>query len=169
MGADGEEAGAGTVDSAPAPVTLDEAAADLLQPEVDGILHSVRDEEARGRFVALRAAVAERRVGEAELPALEQVLRLGIETGRFERVHGRAADTLARGLHARTPAGRAAVAQAEAVTGALRALNGARLEGFTVSADGPGGYRFRLSTDRGEVLLRIDRGGVRVDSVEVAD
>jgi hypothetical protein len=155
--------------AAPAAVDLDAAASELLAPEVQAVLERVQAPEARAPWLGLQAAIAQGRVTEAHLPALEQVLRLGIETGRFERVHGRAADTLARGLYARTPTGRAAAEQATAVSNALGALAGSRLLGCQVAADGPAAYRLRLATDRGEVLLRFDRAGVRIDSVEVAE
>jgi hypothetical protein len=146
---------------------LDQASRDLLEPEIDQLLVSIHDDELRERFSALRAAVAAGRVGSDCLPALEQLLALGIETGRFEKVHGRAADTLARGLYGRTPAGKARAEQAAAVNRALAALAGAVLEALTFTADGPAGYRLTLETDRGEVSVRIDRAGVRVESVGV--
>lgn len=146
---------------------LDQAARDLLLPEIEALLAEVRGSEARLRFARLARAVAAGRVEPEEMPALEQVLRLGIETGRFERVHGRAADTLARGLYGRTPAGRASAAQAAEVTAALAAFAGAELRALAVATDGPGGYRLTLETDRGEALVRIDRNGVRLDSVQV--
>lgn len=148
-------------------LALDQAARELLAAEVEGVLQGVRTGEARARFLALESAVGAGRVPPECLPALEQLLALGIETGRVERVHGRAADTLARGLYHRTPTGRARAEQAAAVSRALAALAGATLAGVTLASDGPGAYRLTLETDRGEVLVRLDRGGARVDSVGV--
>jgi len=156
---------------APTPETrdlhLDQAARDLLEPEIDNLLQGVRTGEARARFLALQEATATGRVPEACIPALEQLLSLGIETGRFEKVHGRAADTLARGLYGRTPAGRARAEQAAAVSRALGALQGAVLGSLSFASDGPGAHRLTIETDRGEMLVRIDRDGVRIDSVGV--
>lgn len=150
-----------------ADLLLDQAAQELLAAEVENVLRGVRGGEARARFLALGAAVAAGSVPPECLPALEQLLALGIETGRLEKVHGRAADTLARGLFARTPAGRDRAAQAAAVTGALQALRGAVISRLAFAADGPGAHRLTIETDRGEMLVRIDRGGVHVDSVGV--
>ena len=147
-------------------LALDQAATELLNPEVEHVLSSLRGGEARARFLALQADLASGRVA-AGLPALEQLLALGIETGRFEKVHGRAAETLARTLYGRTPAGRARAEQAAAVSLALEGLRGAVLESVAFAADGPGGYRLTLETDRGEVLVRIDRAGVRVESIGI--
>ncbi len=146
---------------------LDQTARDLLAPEVENVLQGVRGGPARTRFLALQAAVVGGRIPGECLPALEELLALGIETGRFDKVHGRAADTLARGLFARTPAGRARTAQADAVSAALTALRGAVISGLTFAADGPGGHRLTIETDRGEMAVRIDRGGVQVDSVGI--
>lgn len=146
---------------------LDEAARGLLAMEVEELLKRIRDEDSRSRFAALRQAVVEGSVPERALPALEQLLTLGIETGRFERVHGRAAEMLARSLFQRTPAGRARAEQAEAVNRALAALAGTTLQALAFFADGPGAYRLRIETARGEVLVRIDRSGLQVDSVGV--
>ncbi len=157
-----EHAGAG-----PAGILIDQAARDLLEPEIEHVLAGVRGGEARARFLALQEAVAAGRVGEDCVPALEQLLTLGIETGRFEKVHGRASDTLARGLYGRTPVGRARAEQAAAVSRALGALKGAVVEGLTLASDGPGAYRLTVESDRGEVLVRIDRNGVRIDSVGI--
>lgn len=167
---DGAEQGPGGSTGGPggaAGVLVDQAARDLLEPEVEHVLASVRTGEARARFLALQQAVAAGRVEADSLPALEQLLALGIETGRFEKVHGRAADTLARGLFGRTPGGRARAEQAAAVSRALGALRGAALDGLTFASDGPGAYRLTIETDRGEMLVRIDRDGVRVDSIGI--
>ena len=165
----GDAGAAGEAAAAASAIVLDQAACELLEPEVSALLESVRGGEARARFLALQAALDAGRVDAGHLEALEQVLRLGIETGRFERVYGRAADTLGRGLYARTPSGRAAAAQAAAVSSALGALAGSHLGGLTVAADGPGGYRLTLETDRGAVVVRIDRAGIAVSSVEVGE
>ena len=148
-------------------LVLDQAARDLLEPEVAALRAQVADPATARGLEALAAALGEGVVAGAAVDALEWVLRLGIETGRFERVHGRAADTLARELWARTPAGRAAAEQAAAVTAALSALRGAVLEAIRVAPDGPGGERWTLETDRGTVSLRSDRRGIRVESLEV--
>ena len=147
-------------------IAVDQAASDLLLPEVDALLDRLPPGESQAAFTALRRDIESRAVAAERQGALEQVLRLGIETGRFERVHGRAADTLARALYGRTPEGRAAAEQADAVSAGLAAFTGSVLHAVRVSADGPGGYRFAVETDRGQALVRMDRAGVRVDSVE---
>lgn len=149
------------------PLVLDDAAADLVASEAAELLRGLRGGEARARFLGLAEQAAAGSVEAGSLPALEQLLALGLETGRILKVHGRAADTLARGLYARTPAGRARAAQASAVTTALAALAGARLEQVAVTADGPAGHRLTLGTDRGEVQLRFGREGVEVGSASV--
>jgi hypothetical protein len=146
---------------------LDPAAQELLAAEVEGLLAAARDPRMRERFTVLGQAVAAGTVPESCLPALEQLLVLGVETGRIERVHGRAADTLARGLFLRTPTGRAQAEQAAAVSRALEALAGAVVRRVVVVADGPGAYRLGIESERGEALLRIDRSGVRLDALTV--
>lgn len=150
-----------------APLSLDHSARELLQVEVAALGAALGEPEAQSRLVPLAAAVAAASIPAECLPALEQVLRLGLESGRIAKVHGRAADTLARGLYARTPTGRARDEQARAVTRALAALGGATLTQIEVKSDGPGGHRIQICSDRGEVLLRLDREGVWVQAVAV--
>lgn len=152
---------------APDALALDQSARELLEVEVAALAAGMGGSEAQDCLGRLAAAVATGSVPADCLTALEQVLSLGLESGRIAGVHGRAADTLARGLYARTPAGRAREEQARTVTRALAALAGATLTHLEVGSDGPGGHRLRIGTDRGEVLLRLDRGGVGVQSVTV--
>ncbi len=147
-------------------LTLDQAARDVLEPELTALLAEVGP-EARGRWQAVFDEVAAGGVSGDQLEALEQLLAMGIETGRFERTQGRAADTLARGLYARTPGGQARAQQADAVNSALKALAGNVLESVRFTPDGPTGCRVTLETGRGEISLRIDRQGIRLDSVGV--
>ena len=154
------------IDAPVTSLTLDQAARDLLEPEIAALLAGVSP-ESQGRWQGLRTAVAAGSVPAVHLDALEQLLVMGIETGRFERAQGRAADTLARGVYARTPGGRARAQQAETVNGALEALAGSVLESVRFAPDGPTGCRITLETGRGEVSLRIDRQGIRLESVGV--
>lgn len=148
-------------------LALDQSARDLLEQELSALRGRLRDPDALARFGQLADAVAEGSVPPEQLPDLTQVLAMGLDTGRIARVHGRAADTLARSLYLRTPAGLARAEQARAVTAALEALAGATITHVSVTADGPSGHRLLLDTDRGEVLLHLDREGVRVQSVAV--
>ena len=147
-------------------LTLDRSARELLEVEISEVCGRLPD-PARASFARLADAVAAGAVPADCLPLLEQVLAMGLETGRIERVHGRAADTLARGLYLRTPTGMARSQQARGVSEALAALSGATLTQLTITADGPSAHRLLLETDRGEVLLRLDRDGARVQSVAV--
>ncbi len=58
-------------------------------------------------------------------------------------------------------------ASTEAVNEALKALVGQTLEEVTLSPNGPGSYSLTLGTDQGKLLIRLDRGEARVQSVEV--
>lgn len=160
----------GTAEEAPdqggVPLPLDQTAQELVLAEVGAVLEQVSG-ESRARYLELWQGVAAGEVPPEALETLAQLLRLGVETGRVRRVHGQAAETLARALYARTPAGQLAEAQASALTRALQVLNGATLQGLSVAAAGPGCYRLTLLTDRGETVLRLDPAGLGLESVIV--
>ncbi len=149
---------------------VDPALEEILTQEVRALLRALPPEGRAAQGLARVAdALRQGEVPENALPALEQVLTLGLGTGRLLELHGRAAQTMALGLYAKTPAGRARVRQAEAVSAALTAaLEGAVLKAVTLSAEGPSGHRLLLETDRGDVQLRLDRLGIQVENLVVS-
>jgi hypothetical protein len=120
------------------------------------------------RYQALRAAVEAGSIDSDQLPALENFLEMGLQTGRFRaRFGGLGEEALIRVFH-QTPRGAAIAASVEAVSDALAALVGQSIEGLTLSARGPGAYAFQIQTDRGVINLHVDARGARIADVELA-
>jgi hypothetical protein len=68
-------------------------------------------------------------------------------------------------IYRRTPRGKEATSAAASVTSALEALRGQILDEVRVTALGPGAYSILLDTQQCQIILRLDRSGVRIDSV----
>src|SRR5262249_26114510 len=75
----------------------------VLLDELEALLASVTDRAARALFIDLAAAVADGGVGEAEAPALEKLLEMGLQTGRVRKVHGPEAEQALLRLFHQTP------------------------------------------------------------------
>jgi hypothetical protein len=140
---------------------------ELLAPEIATFAAALHDPAARARYAALGEAVAAGEVGEELVDGLAAVLEVGLLNGRFRRLFGPEGEQTLSRVYGRTPTGAARAAEAAAVTKALAALRGQVIEEITISAGGPGGYSLTIDTDRCEINVRLDRGGVRVNSVEI--
>lgn len=148
-------------------LTLSETECELLEAELAAALEQTTQPAAREAYGAALAAVRAGRLGEAELPAVTALLEVGLESGRIRRRHTAHGEMAARGLWARTPAGRAVQESAAAASAALQALVGQPLAELSITPAGPGAYLLALGTDQGRVMVRLDRLGVRAQSVEV--
>jgi hypothetical protein len=146
---------------------IDAVEGELLAPESMILAKSLRDPEARDRYLALRDAVVDGEVGDDQLDQLGTLLEISLESGRIRHFYGADGEQTLVKLFRRTPAGRALSAAAGEVTESLRALHGQVVEEVKVSTLGPGSYSFTIDTDRCQLTLRVDRGGVRVENVAV--
>jgi RecA/RadA recombinase len=135
--------------------------------EAQAVLSHVLDPEKRGRLGDLIAAVQDGELGDDEAQALEELLSLGLETGRIRSVYGPEGEQAALKTFRRLPGGRALVDSAAEVTDALAALEGKTLEDVKVQFTGPGSYILTLGVDGLELSVRLDRAGARIHSVGV--
>jgi len=140
---------------------------ELLAPEVAAFAVALHDPAARARYEAVGLAVAEGEVSDDLAEGLAAVLEVGLLNGRFRRLHGPEGEQTLQRAYQRTPAGAARAAEAAEVTKALAALQGHIIQEISISTAGPGGYSLTIDTDRCEINVRLDRGGVRVNSVEI--
>ena len=140
---------------------------ELLLPEIASFARALRDPAQQARYDELRAAVEEGEVGEELADRLSNVLEVGLQSGRLRRFYGADGEQALARLFHRTPAGARLSQAAKAVTEALEALHGQTIEEIRVSAIGPGSYGLMIDTDRCQLNLRLDRGGVRVENVAV--
>jgi hypothetical protein len=140
---------------------------ELLIPEITTFARALRDPGAQARYEELLAEVQEGEVSEPLVGHLTNVLEVGLQSGRLRRFYGADGEQALARLFHRTPAGAALSEEAKAVTRALSALQGQTVAELRISAVGPGSYSLTVDTDRCQLQVRLDRGGVRVENVAV--
>ena len=142
-------------------------AADVALGEAQAVLALVHDPERRGRLADLVAAVQDGEVGGEDAQALEELLELGLQSGRIRGVYGPEGEQAALKTYRRLPGGRALADSAADVSEALSALSGKTLDDVKVQSTGPGAYLITLAVDGLELSVRLDRAGARLHSVGV--
>jgi hypothetical protein len=148
-------------------VKLDGAAAEVALGEAQAVLALVQDAERRGRLADLVAAVQEGELGEGEVQALEEIIELGLSTGRIRGLYGPEGEQAALKIYRKLPRGKELAESTRDVTGALAALEGKTLEQVKVQSAGPGAYLLSIGVDGLELAIRLDRSGARLHSVGV--
>jgi hypothetical protein len=148
-------------------ITLRGDAAEVALGEAQAVLALVHDDERRGRLADLVAAVQDGELEESDAQALEELIELGLQSGRIRSVYGPEGEQAALKTYRRLPGGRDLAESAREVTEALSSLEGKTLERVSVSAVGPGAYAVTFAVDGLELAVRLDRAGARVHSVGV--
>ncbi len=142
-------------------------AAEVALGEAQAVLSHVLDPERRGRLGDLIAAVQDGELGDDDAQALEELLTLGLETGRIRSVYGPEGEQAALKTYRRLPGGRALAESAAEVSAALASLEGGTLEQVRVQSTGPGAYLLTLGVEGRELSVRLDRAGARIHAVGV--
>jgi hypothetical protein len=146
-------------------VALRGEAAEVALAEAKAVLAHVADEERRGRLADLMAAVRDGEVDGADADALEEVLELGLQTGRVRALYGPGGEAAALKVYRQLPRGREVSQTAREVSDALA---GRTYSSISVSASGPGAWTLSLVSDGGlQVSVRLDASGARIGGVEV--
>jgi hypothetical protein len=148
-------------------VKLRGEAAEVALGEAQAVLSMVADPERRGRLGDLIAAIGEGEVAGAEAQALEELLELGLQSGRLRAVYGPHGEQAALRVYRQLPHGKAVVDSAREVSESLGTLAGEPLDAVALSAVGPGAYVLTLSAGGRELQVRLDRQGARLHSVAV--
>ena len=146
---------------------LTEEERELLLTEVAQALDHVRAPELRVTFGELLSAVDQGEVPDDLMPPLETLLEIGLESGRIRKIYLAPGETTARRIFARTPRGRTAQGKTAEVNEALQALAGHVIEEVSITQPTPGSFSLLLATDQGKLQLRLDREGVRLQSLEI--
>jgi len=120
----------------------------------------------QARYAALAEAAATGAVPAKLKRPLETMLELALQTKAIRNRHGPDAERALADLFFRTERGAAQRQAPRDVTRALEALVGQTIEKIAVTA-APGRHVIAINTDRAHLSLSVDRGGVRVDRVEV--
>jgi hypothetical protein len=148
-------------------ITVRGEAAEVALGEAQAVLAFVHDEERRGRLADLVAAVQDGELGADEAQALEELIELGLTTGRIRSVYGPEGEQAALKTYRRLPAGRELADGARDVTAALEALEGKTVERVSVQSAGPGAFVVSIAVDGLELSVKLDRAGARIHSVGV--
>jgi len=148
-------------------VHLSEQAQEVALAEAQAVRALASGEEYRGRLADLIAAVGDGLVQGEEAATLEELLELGLQSGRIRARYGPGGEQAALSLYRRLPRGAELTQSAREVTAALRALEGRELGSVELTAVGPGAFALSLATGGLEVSLRLDRQGARVSSVVI--
>jgi hypothetical protein len=148
-------------------VRLSDEAREVALAEAQAVLALVQDEGRRERLAALVADVDEGEVAGATAEALEEILELGLGTGRLRALYGPGGEQAALLAFRRLPRGAELARGARDVTEALGALEGRRIDSLSLANAGPGAYVLSLAAEGLELSVRVDRQGARIHSVGV--
>jgi hypothetical protein len=148
-------------------VRLAGEAQEVALAEAQAVRAMAADDAYRERLAALVGAASEGEVGEEDAATLEELLELGLQSGRIRALYGPGGETAALALYRRLPRGAALAESAGEVSEALRALEGRELGSIELRAVGPGAFTLSLSAGELELTLRLDRQGARLTSVGV--
>jgi hypothetical protein len=148
-------------------VRLSEEAREVALAEAQAVLAMVHDETRRDRLAALVADVDEGEVDGESADALEELLELGLATGRLRALYGPGGEQAALLAFRKLPRGAELAAGAREVTEALQALEGKRIDSVSLSNVGPGAYVLSLGADGLDLSIRVDRQGARIHSVGI--
>ena len=140
-------------------------AAEVALGEAQAVLTMVQDAARRGRLADLIAAVQEGELGDDEAQALEELIELGLQSGRIRGIYGPEGEQAALGLFRRLPLGKELAETTRELNEALSALEGRTIEKISVSVVGPGEYGVTVSTEDFEIALRLGKAGARVASI----
>jgi hypothetical protein len=148
-------------------VRLSDEAREVALAEAQAVLAMVQDEGRRERLAALVADVDEGEIEGATAEALEEILELGLGTGRLRALYGPGGEQAALLAFRKLPRGAELARGARDVTEALCALEGRRIDSVSLANAGPGAYVLSLAAEGLELSVRVDRQGARIHSVGV--
>ena len=111
-------------------------AAEVALGEAQAVLALVHDGERRGRLADLVAAVQDGELDDDDAQALEELIELGLSSGRIRSIYGPEGEQAALKIFRRLPGGRALADSAAEVSDALAGLEGKTLEQVKVQAAG---------------------------------
>ena len=148
-------------------VALRGEAREVALAEAQAVLPMVQDPERRARLASLVAAADEGAVTGEDAEALEELLELGLQSGRLRALYGPGGEQAALQTYRRLPRGSELGAGAREVSQALTALVGLPIESITVQAVGPGAFALSLAAGGLELFVRLDRQGARLGTVGV--
>ena len=147
---------------------LDPLQRDLLIPQIQAFLDATSDAAARESYGALKAAVESMAVSSEHQARLGTIVEVALQSGRIRRLFGPGAELSLNALFQKTPRGREIARSLQELNTALSNLKGDTLEEVSAAARGPGSWALTVKTSGCQLVIRFEREGVRVESLEVA-
>jgi hypothetical protein len=148
-------------------ITLKGEAQEVALAEAQAVRALVQDDDRRAKLAALVAAVQEGEVAGDDAEALEELLELGLQTGRVRALYGPGGEQAALATYRKLPRGAELSESASEVTAALSALEGKPIDSISLKAVGPGAFLLSLGAGGVELSVRLDRQGARLSSVGI--
>jgi hypothetical protein len=142
-------------------------AREVVLAEAQAVRAMANDEGYRDRLAALVGAASEGVIGEEDAGTLEELLELGLQSGRIRALYGPGGEHAVLALYRRLPRGAELAESAGAVGEALRTLEGRELSSIDLRAVGPAAFTLSLAAGELEVSVRLDRQGARLSSVGI--
>ena len=142
-------------------------AQEVALAEAQAVRAMASDDGYRERLAGLVGAATEGELGEDDAETLEELLELGLQSGRIRALYGPGGEQAALSVYRRLPRGSELVESAREVTDALRALAGRELGAIELKAVGPGAFTLSIAAGELELSLRLDRQGARLSSAGI--
>jgi hypothetical protein len=148
-------------------IALKGEAQEVALAETLAVLAMARDDDYRSRLASLQAAATEGEVDGEDAETLQELLEVGLQSGRLRALYGPGGEQAALSTYRRLPNGAAVAESAREVSEALHALQGEELRSVTLQATGPGAFTLSVAAGSAELTIRLDRQGARLHSVGV--
>lgn len=142
-------------------------AQEVALAEAQAVRAMARDEGYRDKLAEVAAAVGDGEIEGEAAAILEQVLELGLQSGRLRAIYGPGGEQAALRLYRSLPRGGELADSAREVSEALSALAGRELHSISLAAVGPGAFTLSIAAGELELSVRLDRQGARLASVGV--
>jgi hypothetical protein len=140
-------------------------AREVALAEAQTVFSLAQEQKIRSRLAGLVAAVDGGGVDGDDANLLENVLELGLQTGRIRAYYGPGGEQAAVATLRRLPRGRARAESTRDVSEALRAFAGKQLDAVRIAAIAPGAFTLSLEAGGFDLTVRLDAHGARVTSV----
>jgi hypothetical protein len=147
---------------------LDTLQRDLLIPQIQAFIDATSDAAARESYVALKSAVDAMDIPAEHQARLGTIVEVALQSGRIRRLFGPGAELSLNALFQKTPRGREIARSLRDLNTAMARLKGDAVEEMTAALRGPGSWALTVKTSGCQLVIRFEREGVRVESLEVA-
>lgn len=122
--------------------------------------------ERSGPYLMLAASAADSELSSEQLPVLEQVCVLALETGKARRIGSAETERLLMAVYRRTPGGKAIQSETGDVNKVLSQFVGRTLQSARLTCRMPGRYHLDLTVDGFDVTIAIAPEGLEVRSLQ---